>query len=675
MPRRPTVWNIIAVLLLGASLSRSANAAPNPEPLKWNVVRVRPVYHEQTRRTFETFSNLFRSLAEELQRKNQSSSIVQVLRRLSAYYKTQANSPWHGSGWIYFPKDGVNAFVITNKHVAGQAGSVHLEFEGQRRPPIIDMSVIYTDPNYDIAIIEVDRNRLPPESTGFQLADQQPTDGSEVWSTGFPSYGDSTVFALTPGHVSSAELPGGDGAKYIVHTATANRGNSGGPLLVEAGPVDAPGFRVAGMNAWRIVDSTNVNIAIPRAILENAIKAAQTAQETRRHKDRLMADLKRTAKRLADELGSSRPDAAVLSSLVSYTFVSQRPEVMTADLLNLVKGQMSDDDIHRFEESPVEYSRETLLQLFRATFATGTSDVDTVKFERITDEDRVSDTGQIRSVYTVAGKRQEIFWIWEHGAWRVADASFEQVLQVKFKTIEAEFRKLGVAIDLSSGERASRSTREQSTPIPARERGTSFMFWSSRGRRGAVGENFQSDLERKDFSALGLELGFPLSRYFWFCTGLAYGPRGVAYAVTRGDTTFMIDEHPVYLQLPLLFRVELPLETRHATLRVSGKAGLAGALIVQRDGTFRDTVTGETRSLNDASLDWFADHAPGNVAAMYGGGIEIGLGREPSVYFGSEVVSEAHLLKEWSGDVFGGAANYRYQALRWGVFVKYQSFR
>jgi S1-C subfamily serine protease len=645
---------------------------------------VRPVYHDKTRRVFDEFSNLFRSLAEELKRKGTSTDTVQALYRLSSHYRTQADSPWHGSGWIFFPKDNPTAFVITNKHIAGQAGSVYLEFEGKRHAPITETSVIYTDPLYDIAVIGVARNRLPSECIGFQLAENRPPDGAEVWSAGFPSYGESTVFALTPGHVSSSELPGEDGAKYIVHTATANRGNSGGPLLVEVGPVESPGFRVAGMNAWRVVDSTNVNIAIPKEIIEKAIEAAQKAQNVSRQSKELRDALHSSARRLADELGSSRPDATVLSSLVSYTFVSQRPEVMTADLLNLVKGNMTGEELQRFEQSPVEYSRETLLRLFRETFAIGTSDVDAVKFERITDEERVSTTAQVRSVYTVAGKRQEIFWIWEHGSWRIADASFDQAIQHKLKMIDGELRALGLIVHLSSKDVPAPSSKEQHQddepkPAPApvihRARGSSMMIWASQGRRGAIGESFKDDLEHKQFSSFGFELAFPFSQHFWFCTGLGYGPRGVAYEITDGTRTQVIDEYPSYLQLPLLFRLEIPLETRYATLRLSGKAGLAGDLLVQRNGTFRDTMTGVTGALDDPQVDWFADHRLANIAVLYGGGIEIGLGKSPSVYLGTEVVSEEHLLKEWSSDFFSGAANYRYQALRWGLFVKYQSLR
>lgn len=682
-----TIRSTILVVLLGLS-STLASASPDPEPLKWNVVRVRPVYHDKIRRTFDGFANLFRSLSEELKRKGQVGGVATILDRLSTYYKTQAGSPWHGSGWIYFPSNAKTAYVITNKHIAGQAASVYLEFEGQRHAPISETSVIYTDPRYDIAIIEVARSRLPKETTGFQIASAPPTEASEVWSVGFPGYGDSAVFALTFGHVSSAAIPADDGARYIAHSATAERGNSGGPLLFE-NPMQATGFRVAGMNAWRIIDTTNVNVAIPAEILRRAIDAAERAEGVSRNDGMLKDALHASAKRLAAELGSSRPDVTVLSSMVSYTFVSQRPEVMASDLLKLVQGKMTEDEQQRFEQSPVEYSRETLLQLFRDTFATGASSVDAVKFEHITDEDRISTTKDVRSVFTVAGKRQEIFWTWEHGTWRIADASFDQVFEDKRKEIDTGFRALGLVIALSTLEvtaqadakhnseltknKPAAETAETTEPVYHSARGNSLAVWASQGRRGAISENFQSSLERKQFSAFGVEFGFPFNHYFWFSLGLGYGPLGVTYQVTDGNRSIEIDEYPAYLTVPALLRLEIPIETRYATVRLFGKAGLAGDLRVQEDGSLRDTMTGTRSSLADPNLHWFENHNRVNVGTLYGGGIEIGLGASPSVYVGAEVVAEQHLLKEWGSDAFAAAANYRYETLRWGVVVKYQA--
>jgi len=179
--------------------------------------------------------------------------------------------------------------------------STDLEFEGQdkRHAPIRNAPVIYTDPRYDIAVIDITGN-LPIPCAGFEIADQRPTEAQPVWSAGFPAYGDVPVFAITPGNVSSSAYPDSDGVKYIIHSATANHGSSGGPLLVESdvvapqdpGGCKRPGYKIAGMNKMQVADTTNANVAIPGEVLQGAITSAQASQEISANPERLKKELK-----------------------------------------------------------------------------------------------------------------------------------------------------------------------------------------------------------------------------------------------------------------------------------------------------------------------------------------------------------------------------------------------
>jgi len=95
---------------------------------------------------------------------------------------------------------------------------------------------------------------------------------------------------------------------------------------------------------------------------------------------------------------------------------------------------------------------------------------------------------------------------------------------------------------------------------------------------------------------------------------------------------------------------------------------------VQNGGVYRDSA-GQTHSLADPSVSWFDEHNDMNLAVLYGGGLEIGFGGAPGVYLGAGVTAEQHLLNEWNDGFFAGAANYRYQAILYSAFVKYQSLR
>ena len=150
---------------------------------------------------------------------------------------TNGTSGATGSGFIYDTK----GHVITNNHVVegvGERITVVLD-DGKRR----EAKIVGTDPDYDIAVLEVDAAGLKPlpigDSTGVVV-------GDGVIALGAPLGLQNTV---TSGIVSAVNRPvvAGDttSRSYInaIQTdAAINPGNSGGPLLDMAG-------RMVGVNS------------------------------------------------------------------------------------------------------------------------------------------------------------------------------------------------------------------------------------------------------------------------------------------------------------------------------------------------------------------------------------------------------------------------------------------
>ncbi len=145
-----------------------------------------------------------------------------------------------GSGFV-IRDDG---YILTNNHVVESAvddgASLDVVFTDGTR---VTGRVIGRNVSYDLAVVAVDRNRLPilelGDSDGLAVGDTVIAIGSPLGLAG----------TVTSGIVSAVDRPvtvgEGDGSSYInaVQTdAAINPGNSGGPLLDSAG-------RVVGVNS------------------------------------------------------------------------------------------------------------------------------------------------------------------------------------------------------------------------------------------------------------------------------------------------------------------------------------------------------------------------------------------------------------------------------------------
>src|SRR5690606_5430717 len=130
---------LAAVALAAAVAVAPGEARANASLLKSNVVIVKPQYHEKTRVAFRDLSVALGELA----RQAKTRELQQLLPALASQYQARATSPGHGTGWVWIPPGGGDhAFVVTNKHVAGQAATVTLEFDNARHPAITGGAVI-----------------------------------------------------------------------------------------------------------------------------------------------------------------------------------------------------------------------------------------------------------------------------------------------------------------------------------------------------------------------------------------------------------------------------------------------------------------------------------------------------------------------------------------------------
>lgn len=166
-----------------------------------------------------------------------------------------------GSGWVSAPER-----VVTNAHVVAGSDAVAVEVGGQR----LRATVVAFAPDLDLAVLHVPGLTAPPLARSDALAPQTP-----VAVAGFPGGGPYTV---TSGRVrGTVEARGDDiyGAAVVERQVYALRahaepGNSGGPVLTEAGEVAGTVFAIS------LVDA-ETTYALTNAQTDAVVDAAATA--------------------------------------------------------------------------------------------------------------------------------------------------------------------------------------------------------------------------------------------------------------------------------------------------------------------------------------------------------------------------------------------------------------
>jgi serine protease Do len=140
----------------------------------------------------------------------------------------QRRSVSQGSGFVFSTSGGLlrnKAYILTNNHVVEGADEISVTFNDGRE---FDAEITGTDPQSDVAVIEIDVSGLPALSLGDSSSLEV---GEWVVAIGNP-FGLS--HSLTVGVVSAlgrTSLGISDYEEFIQTDAAINPGNSGGPLV------------------------------------------------------------------------------------------------------------------------------------------------------------------------------------------------------------------------------------------------------------------------------------------------------------------------------------------------------------------------------------------------------------------------------------------------------------
>lgn len=224
-----------------------------------------------------------------------------------------------GSGFFIDP----SGIAVTNYHVIDDGYFV--VFKTLDNQEYLAYRVLYADKERDIAVLRTGnvtqgRDENAPWSVPYlnMAAPSSIHNGDVVFAIGSPLGLENSI---TNGLVSNRErtLPG-ETYSYIQTSAPISPGNSGGPLLNEYG-------EVIGVNTMYILDTQNLNFAVPISAISNV-------------------DLTAEGEDIGDVISSGKPDAPVNLRVVGEsgnTALIQWDPVEDADYYHFYYQQDGDD--------------------------------------------------------------------------------------------------------------------------------------------------------------------------------------------------------------------------------------------------------------------------------------------------------------------------------------------
>ena len=226
------------------------------------------------------------------------------------------NQGGFGSGLLVVAADargsGKRAYVVTNQHVVGLATEVTLGRESSEARATAQ--VIYVDPLYDLAIVELSEEAMAlfQVTDGLGFSTEPAKDQEVVIASGFPGLEGDPSYQVTRGYVSNRQVLidlNGTKLPHIQHTAPIDSGSSGGPLLDEQN-------RVLGINTMKVRRREGVGMAVPgtaiQAALTRVLEPDETPQQLRAERA-----CKQLLGQIAAETGPGPADRLISAELIA----------------------------------------------------------------------------------------------------------------------------------------------------------------------------------------------------------------------------------------------------------------------------------------------------------------------------------------------------------------------
>jgi serine protease Do len=386
--------------------------------LKDHLVIVKPVLHPRTRENFLSLAKYFDGAGYQ---------------EAAQWFRGYAEELGHGTGWVYVDEGGEN-YIITNRHVVNQAGSVNVYLEkadGTRRS-YTDCPILYVDNRMDLAVVQFPGQERPYRA-GLQVDTKVQRDLAPVVSAGFPGFGSTPLWQIAPGNITNSQAKFDENYAYLIqHSAPIDPGNSGGPLLVED-PRAALGYRVIGVNTWKARERESTNFAIPAVDVMSVLEKARKARAVGQDPGARLQTLTDSCRRLAAELASDFPDYQLVNDFIGYAIVGEQGYDSYQRVLQATSGAEREQWQDYFVDDPVEAMRSSIYWLLWYSLYTSSGNKAPVSYQGVnySDEQQFATLEKVRTTFRFGEEEREIVWTREYGQWRVTNLKLPQVGKAK----------------------------------------------------------------------------------------------------------------------------------------------------------------------------------------------------------------------------------------------------
>ena len=352
-----------------------------------------------------------------------------------------------GSGFVYVSPDGQN-YIITNRHVVAQAGSASIEFEDSDTGKINKydgLTVLATDDDIDIAILAFP-GAQKPFKTGLTFSTEVIHDGDDVWSAGYPGLGADPIWQLGKGNITNAKVRINDlldsGISTLIqHSAQADAGNSGGPLMIVS-KKDPAGYAVIGINTWKATYREATNYAIPSQVIVNFINRA-TKPRIEQSDEEIV---KNRAAKFISSFQQENADFTSIVKYISYSFTSKTGKDDFEAVLRFAPTTIRNIIMNIFSDDPLEGLRYATAYKVWKQYHQTDSDLKVYSAETVTKKGsnytvEMSDSKTEKKIITE--------WTEEQGLWRITDSDMPDASK-KRKNVKSETTNAGFVVTTPS---------------------------------------------------------------------------------------------------------------------------------------------------------------------------------------------------------------------------------
>lgn len=327
-----------------------------------------------------------------------------------------------GTGFTYRDERDGRLYIITNRHVVEQAEVVDIEFSlpDNSSKTFAECPVIGVHDDFDIALIALPKEANLPT---LEISTSPITDGTPVFSAGFPALEEKPSWQLGQGIVSNANtliksLTNRKELSLIQHTAQVDAGSSGGPLLIRDEQAST-GFAVIGINTWKAANRENTNFAIPTCAIDDFLENYPTDSN-------VLLTRSEVSNRASEMLQAAKSSYQAMMPFVSYRYVSNISANTFYDLVIAASDPATEAMQACFEQGdPLEGIRIGLADIICRQF----SEKNYI-FSTVDNLDPAHKSAEV--IYTVGDKNITTQWTMEQGRWRLVDTE-----NVKANRIEA----------------------------------------------------------------------------------------------------------------------------------------------------------------------------------------------------------------------------------------------